>query len=41
MAVHLNDNSGLGAGKCKILKAGFEVQVFENDEIVAMYIVVV
>ncbi len=39
LAVHLNNNSILRAGKCKLLKAGFEVQVFENNEVAAMYIV--
>lgn len=41
LAIHLNNNSVLGARKRNILKAGFIVQVFENYEIVAMYIVVV
>jgi len=31
LANHLDDKGMLGARKCKLLKTGFKVQVFEND----------
>ncbi len=34
LAVHLHDNTALGAWKCKLLKIDFKVLVFENNIVI-------